>query len=225
MRRIILALISSAGMLGAQQARSSTMVVHPHDPAWDAMVSLLGEDTRMNVANGHRLADANAAQCSTIDVPPSFSHATLSGLDAFSGSFAVPSGWHALAIPANPGPPPADRWFQRVGELELGSADRADMWARASISFTSQAGYPDVKLLKGSRELSESECRLNLGSGEPATLIEVTALSQDRGTVTYVVGYAQVKPGVWLDFLGSSGVSADAKVLSQVFRSLKITVK
>ena len=79
-------------------------------------------------------------------------------------------------------------------------------------------------MTKDSKVTSRLACRTLLASSEPADLVEVNAVTVNRGALTYVLGYAKNKDNLWLNFLGSSADPSKTGDLVQLCNSIAVTL-
>jgi len=225
MRRIFWILILSAGSLEAQQstAHSRKLVERAYDPSTDIVVMLLGEDKGRPTKNGLRTADPSASRCvGRVSTRSTAARVAATASSVHNPTLELPLGWRQMSstpIPLNGNVVRGSQLVAKiVGRSELPSASQP----RAYVSFSSEEGYPNVALQRGSEVVSEAECVDALSSAQAAHIIRATAKTPDRGMLSYVLGYGKVSDTLWVTYLASSSDAADVDDLVELFRSLAV---
>jgi hypothetical protein len=109
-----------------------------------------------------------------------------------------------------------------IARMSVPSSRRSDLQPQAFIFYGSEEGFPRVLLTKDSRVVSLAECHALIASSQTVSIIQATVVTPERGPMTYVVGYAQVRDNRWVTVLGSSADPADAASLTGLIRSISI---
>lgn len=226
MHRMFMCLAVCATTLGAQQQNPGTTrtVSHPYDRTRDVTVALLGEDSLGSLSNGLRTADPSARTCAPPSVPISGSNRAVAAVPGVAaGSVPIPAGWGTRTVPVFD-TPTSGAWSKLVVWISAQEPGlSAEKQTQASVEFGSVAGFPTVRLQKDSRVLSTLECRTMLAASRPGSEISASATTPDRGSITYVLGYAQVNDSVWVSYLSSTTKAADVPLLRALFQSIAVS--
>ena len=227
MRRImfLFAFIAASANAQTSGARSSHLVVRHPNPSDLVTVALLGEDSIANLNKGLRLADASAPTCAD-HIPTLTASAKLPFpmVGVAKGTVSVPTGWISRKFNLPDAPIATGDWSQMQASLTVGkSAQRGELLPQAYVFYGSVEGYPDIRLIKGSKVTAVSECRVNVSSTRPTNVIRATVDSPDRGQRIYVLGYTQVGPDLWVSFYGSSANPKDEQLLTDILRSVAVS--
>lgn len=207
-----LAAILPISQAQAQPARG-TFQSHKYDPSSDQVVSLLGEN-----GNIPRLATKSAASCSpNLAALRASAYSQVIVDDLVNLRFQKPKELTELPIPLPAALSTTDS--RMVARFASQSGRSAAQEAQAYVSIESVEGYPVILLTKESKVENVVECKFELTSGETASLVQATAVTPERGVLTYVLGYVRIGSR-WVHFVASSSRLEDREALSAMFASV-----